>query len=79
MRSSSSMAENLLPADRENAGSSEATSPQPDEPDTDGNVDAWNDEEGSDQLMDFAVLTRIREEAIAVELKRQRRLERRGE
>lgn len=49
---------------------------EPDEPD--GIVDAWS-EEGSDQLMDFAVLTRIRQEAIAVELKRQRRLERRGE
>ena len=48
------------------------------EPDTDGNEDAWT-EPGSDELMPFEILARIREEAIGVELDRQRRVERRGE
>ena len=48
----------------------------PDDPD--GNVDAWT-EPGSDELMPFELLARIRQEAIEVELVRARRLERLGE
>lgn len=40
--------------------------------------DAW-DEEGSDRLMDFDVLVRIRQIAQLVEIERARRIARRGE
>ena len=39
---------------------------------------AW-DEEGSDQSMDFDVLVRVKQEALEMELRRERRIARRAE
>jgi hypothetical protein len=50
---------------------------EPERP-NDGPEDAWS-EPGSDELMDFEVLVRIRREAIEAELARERKIRRRAE